>query len=289
MELIFLSRNINDEFRKSIFNLSHGRNVFIETDLSTDDLMQFNSLKNADIVFHTATTVTKLETKFSDTEERSIVSGTTNLIDAIKNSKKPPVLIHLSSGAVYGHHSSNPCLISENSEFSRTNGLSSYGSIKIQIEELVNIASSEGVVIGSNPRLFSFFGPLLPLQTHFAIGNFVDKAIQGKDIELTGNPKSSRSYLYVTDLVRKLILLSNRPTLDTIHIGSKNRISILDLALTVKENLNNKVKINSSNFNLEANHYVPSVEESNKYLDDSSEISLDEGLLAWKEWLLTKK
>ena len=289
LELIFLSRNINDEFRKSIFKIGNAKNEFIETDLSIDNLTEFNSLKNTDIVFHTATTVKKLETQFSEMEERRIVSATTNLIDAIKDSKKSPVFIHLSSGAVYGHHSNNPDLISENPQFSRDNRISSYGSIKIQIEELVNAASSAGIVIGSNPRLFSFFGPLLPLQAHFAIGNFVDKAIQGKDIELTGNPESSRSYLYATDLVRKLIILSNRPTLNTVHIGSKNRISISDLALTVKKNINNKVKVNSLNLHLEANHYVPSVEESNKYLNDSSEISLDEGLLTWKKWLTTKK
>jgi dTDP-glucose 4,6-dehydratase len=289
IELIFLSRKIDDKFKQSIFQIGVKNCVFIETDLSNNNLYQFESLMNVDFVFHTATTVTNLNTQLSDSAIKNAISGTENLISVIRSSEKPPVFIHLSSGAVYGNHSGDPKSTPENTKLSKATTLNSYGSIKIAIEAVVNNASSSGIIIGTNPRLFSFFGPLLPTNTHFAIGNFVGDAIHGKNIELTGSPNSSRSYLYVGDLIRKLILLSIRPTTKIIHIGSKNRINMLDLALTVKSIVNNQVDVDVSNFRAEANHYVPAVEKSNSYLEDYSEISLAEGLLEWKEWLIAGK
>ena len=289
IELVFLSRKIDDDFKKSISRYGNKKNTFIEADLSSDNLFQFKALNNLDFVFHTATTLTNLEAQISTSVAGFAVSGTSNLIDVIKYSQKPPVFIHLSSGAVYGHHSSEPISISENTELKKTESLSSYGSTKREIEELVTAASKAGIVIGSNPRLFSFFGPFLPLDAHFAIGNFIGKAINGNDIQLTGNPNSSRSYLYAGDLVRKLILLSIRPTSRTIHIGSDNRISMLALASTVRGIINDEIEVKLTDLSVKANHYVPSVKRSNEYLEDYSEVSLIEGLIIWKQWLLEEK
>ena len=289
LELIFVSRRIDDSFRNNIVRLGNKNNVFIESDLSSKNLSEFECFENLNLVFHAATTVTKLESKISDLDMKFATAGTSNLINLISASKAPPVLVHLSSGAVYGLHSSNPKLLSENSERGEVQNLSSYGQIKQQIEDLVNAASNSGLVMGSNPRLFSFFGPLLSLNTNFAIGNFVGNAINGRDIELTGNPNSSRSYLYIADLIRKLLLLSHKPTSDTIHLGSRNKINMAELATSVKKVINEKIDIKLLNADIPSNHYVPSVEKSNLYLDDYSEISIPEGLFEWKNWLLSKQ
>jgi hypothetical protein len=62
-----------------------------------------------------------------------------------------------------------------------------------------------------------------------------------------------------------------------------------ELATSVKKVINEKIDIKLLNADIPSNHYVPSVEKSNLYLDDYSEISIPEGLFEWKNWLLSKQ
>ena len=152
------------------------------------------------------------------------------------------------------------------------------------MEQLVTSADTEGVVIGSNPRLFTFFGHGLPLNSHFAIGNFIQSAATANKIEVIGSMQTVRSYLYITDLVIQLFSLLTKPTLNTLHIGGAVPITIGELASKVSNHFNN-CPIVASNKDAEPNYYLPEVENTVKYLGVSEKISLDIGLKRWIESL----
>ena len=76
-----------------------------------------------------------------------------------------------------------------------------------KIEELILKANSAGIIKGSNPRLFTFYGQGLALNSHFAIGNFIYGALTKGFIEVNGSLETVRSYLYMTDLVVQLFSL----------------------------------------------------------------------------------
>lgn len=87
-------------------------------------------------------------------------------------------------------------------------------------------------------RCFSFVGPYLPLDIHYAIGNFIEQALYAKRITVKSDGTALRSYLYAADLVVWLlaILLGGRSN-QAYNVGSDSAISIGDLARLVRDQL----------------------------------------------------
>lgn len=85
-------------------------------------------------------------------------------------------------------------------------------------------------------RCFSFVGPFLPLDIHYAIGNFITQAIHAERITVNSDGTALRSYLYAADLVVWLLaLLLDGESGQPCNVGSDAAISIGDLAHLVRD------------------------------------------------------
>jgi nucleoside-diphosphate-sugar epimerase len=145
-------------------------------------------------------------------------------------------LLFTSSGAVYGTQPQSVSHIAEG-EFEPkppANQLNAYAQGKQIAEQLCREAGKNGQCSPIIARLFAFGGEYLPRDTHFAIGNFIQNALDRQPIAIQGDGRARRSYLHGADMATWLwSALAHGQTTSPFHIGSEQSVSILELAQTV--------------------------------------------------------
>jgi len=165
----------------------------------------------------------------------SIVGGTQRVLQ-FAASAKAERLLYVSSGAVYGPQPSDVAHLAEG--FSGApdplDPRSAYGESKRLAELLCVCAAARGGPQAVVARAFAFVGPGLPLDGHFAIGNFIRDAVAGQGIVVAGDGTPLRSYLYAGDLVAWLLTLLARGEAGAAYnVGSDAAVGIAELAQRV--------------------------------------------------------
>ena len=162
----------------------------------------------------------------------TVVMGTRRALDFAVE-KKAGRTLFLSSGAVYGQQPWEMTHVREDWTGAPDcmNARNTYAEGKRAAEMLCAIYEKQfglGVV---NARIFALLGPYISLGIHFAAGNFIRDAMDGKPIVVNGNGLPCRSYLYASDLAVWLLhLLVRGRTGKAYNVGSDETISIGDLA-----------------------------------------------------------
>ena len=67
------------------------------------------------------------------------------------------------------------------------------------------------------------------------VSNFIVQALQGKEITIYGDGSQTRSFCFVTDLIRGLIALSESGEHQPVNIGNPDEFTLLELAQIVIE------------------------------------------------------
>jgi nucleoside-diphosphate-sugar epimerase len=200
-----------------------------------------------------------------------------------------------SSGAVYGRQPSELTHVPETYAGAPdpTNPLSDYGEGKRTSELMCALyqraAAAKGMSFEAKiARCWAFCGPHLPLDAHFAIGNFIGDVIAGRPISIGGDGTPRRSYLYAADLATWLwTILFRGPALVPINVGSGHDVSIRELAETVAATLAPSTPVQIAKQAVPGSvpaRYVPSVERAETLLGLRATVSLEEAIrrtLAW--------
>jgi dTDP-glucose 4,6-dehydratase/UDP-glucose 4-epimerase len=93
-------------------------------------------------------------------------------------------------------------------------------------------------------RCFSFVGPGLPLDIHYAIGNFIRDALWNEAITVRGDGSAVRSYLYAGDCVAWLLKLLLQGLSKRIYnVGSDIPVSMRELAHLVRDVVSPKKEV----------------------------------------------
>jgi len=162
----------------------------------------------------------------------TVVEGTRRALD-LAVEKGIQRMLFLSSGAVYGQQ---PWEMQNVSESWRggpdcLDPGASYAEAKRAAEMLCSIYQKQFGLQIAIARIFALLGPYLSLDTHFAAGNFIRDAMAGKAVNVNGNGRPCRSYLYASDLTVWLWhMLQYAPACRAYNVGSPEPVSVAELA-----------------------------------------------------------
>jgi dTDP-glucose 4,6-dehydratase len=168
---------------------------------------------------------------------------------------------------------------------------SAYAEGKRVAEQMCAAAAKESAIHFAIARCFAFVGPHLPLDQHFAIGNFIRDALEGNAIQIRGDGTPMRSYLYAADLAIWLwtMLLDTKSDADptVLNVGSGDAISIRDLARMVAEEVNPSLRIEVAGRHepgQRLEQYVPDVTMAERCLGLRPRIGLREAIRRTAAW-----
>jgi len=94
-------------------------------------------------------------------------------------------------------------------------------------------------------RIFNTYGPRMHPNDGRVVSNFVVQALKGEDITIFGDGMQTRSFCFVDDLVRALVLLMETPADFTgpVNVGNPNEFTMIQLAELVLRLTGSKSKI----------------------------------------------
>jgi dTDP-glucose 4,6-dehydratase len=178
----------------------------------------------------------------------------------------------VSSGAVYGDQPGHLSHLPENYPGAPDvrAPMSAYGEGKRVAELLCNAQGRSSKMKCKIARCFAFVGQHLALDAHYAIGNFVRDALDGKPIQVKGDGTPFRSYLYAADLAIWLwTMLLNPGATGTYNVGSDDAHSIREIAECVSHNSPHQPPVTVAqkpDGNRSASRYVPDISRARREL-----------------------
>lgn len=244
---------------------------------------------------HLIHAATDASAQLNETDPRrmfdTVIQGTRRALDFAVEKSVGRVLF-LSSGAVYGQQPWEMERVAENwiGSPSCTDPRAAYAEGKRAAEMLCAIYQKQFGINIATARIFALLGPYLSLDIHFAAGNFIRDAMQGKPVIVTGNGLPCRSYLYASDLTVWLwhMLVRAEPG-KPYNVGSDESVSIRDLAERVSHVLGHGEYqiLGSQDKGWNLGRYVPDTSLIGLDLGLHRTVSLDEAIrrtALWHGW-----
>lgn len=180
-----------------------------------------------DMLIHAATDVAKPNGD-ARTTYQDMVDGTAQALALAERCQAERFLL-ISSGAVYGRQ---PTSLERVAEAYRgapdcLDPGTAYGQGKRVSEWLTQCHAARSTTKVSIARCFALVGPYLPLDAHFALGNFIGDGLAGRPITVNSDGRGYRSYLYGADMsVWLLTILVNGAAGESYNVGSENAVTI---------------------------------------------------------------
>ncbi len=218
-----------------------------------------------------------------------IVFGMRRVLEFARQARPTKILL-TSSGSIYGKQLAHITHISENYRGASdlSDSYSVYSEGKRVSEMLCGIYSRKYGFETKIARCFAFIGPYMPLDQHFAIGNFIRDALGGGPIRVNGDGTPYRSYMYAADFVIWLwTILFRGENCRPYNVGSDVAIQIKDVARYVANEVSGGADViieKVADASSLVDRYVPDVCRARYELGLSIETTFEEAVRRTLHW-----
>jgi UDP-glucuronate decarboxylase len=131
-------------------------------------------------------------------------------------------------------------------------------------------------------RIFNTYGPRMQLNDGRVISNFIIQALRNEPITVNGDGNQTRSFCYVDDLIKGMVMMMQTPDAVTgpLNMGNPHEITILALAKRIIELTGSSSAIQHQKIPVDDPvKRQPDIELAKKELAWEPKIDLDTGLL----------
>jgi UDP-glucuronate decarboxylase len=215
---------------------------------------------------------------------KTSILGTMNMLGLAKRVKAK--ILQASTSEVYGDPLVHPQPESYRGNVNPIGPRSCYDEGKRAAETLCFDYHRQHKVDIRVVRIFNTYGPNMQINDGRVVSNFIVQALKNEDITVYGDGKQTRSFCYVSDLVRGMIDFMNQEQhLGPINLGNDGEFTILELAEKVIQLTHSKSKITFKPLpEDDPLQRKPDLSLARKLINYEPKIKLEEGLIKTIEY-----
>lgn len=158
--------------------------------------------------------------------------ATHNLLQYLKNTNPTGRFLFASTSEVYGDPLEHPQKETYWGNVNPNGKRSCYDEAKRLGETICGVHERDLGMDVRIVRIFNTYGPRMDINDGRVVPNFIKEALAGQKLSVYGDGSQTRSYCYVGDLVKGILMLASGENLkgSTINIGNPGEFTVLDTA-----------------------------------------------------------
>lgn len=138
-------------------------------------------------------------------------------------------------------------------------------------------------------RIFNTYGPRMDPDDGRVVSSFIRDGIKGKSFQVFGDGKQTRSFCYVSDLIRGIRAAMDRKISGPVNLGNPNEFTLLELASEVGIALGIEPDLEFKELPVDdPKQRQPDITYAKSALNWEPKIQLAEGLKLTAEWMTTQ-
>lgn len=257
--------------------ISHQNYIFDRIDISSQKFVEKYAHVTFDKIYNFACPASPPRYQEIPIETMmTCVAGTNHVLSL---ATEQTIVVHASTSEVYGDPKVSPQPETYRGWVNPYGPRSCYDEGKRAAEALCFDHRGKRNIDARIVRIFNTYGPRMDPYDGRVVTNLISQGLQKKPLTIYGEGKQTRSFCYVTDLIRGIIALSelSRNPETPVNIGNPIEFTILELAQKVQEKLGGNIEFLPLPKD-DPLQRKPDISLASSLLDWSPRIDLDSGL-----------
>jgi dTDP-glucose 4,6-dehydratase len=262
----------------SLVNIEHIRDTDRFLHLGLDIIEPYFVEEPVDFVFHLASPASPIDYLRLPLHTLKVGSYGTHHTLGLAKAKRARFLL-ASTSEVYGDPEEHPQPEAYWGHVNPIGPRGVYDEAKRYAEALTMAYHRQQGVDTSIVRIFNTYGARMRPHDGRAIPTFLRQALANRPITVFGDGRQTRSFCYVSDLIRGIVALAESDYNDPVNVGNPDEFTLLELAETVRELTRSRSEIVFEALPVDdPKQRRPDITLARELLGWSPEVSLSEGL-----------